>query len=156
MSDSLSSPMLLFMIWNSCCKIIYIDPDLFFCSVPDMGRGEERRMSSWEQRTTYAEMRFGFIVEQLMLDDVHNPFYFYKTDITLFAFLFYVFLGQLKDFLSLNWKALSWKNTRQQKCYCSSEKSVPSACIHLVLPKYAVIFLPEQNSGSDLGIQHES
>lgn len=38
-----------------------------------------------------------------MLVDVHSPFYFYKTDITLFAFLFYVFLGQLKGFLWLNW-----------------------------------------------------
>lgn len=144
------------MTLNSCCKMIYIEPDLFFCSLPDMGRRGEGRMSRWEQRTAYAEMRFGFIVEQLTLDDVHNPFYFYKTDITLFAFLFYVFLGPLKGFLSLNWKALSWENNRQQKCYCSSEKSVPWAYISLVLPKYAAVFLPKQNSGSDLGVQNES
>lgn len=53
-------------------------------------------------KDSYADVRFHFIVEQLMLDDVHSPFYFYKTDITLFAFLFYVFLGQLKGFLLLN------------------------------------------------------
>lgn len=53
-------------------------------------------------------MRFDLIVEQLMLDDIHDPFCFYKTDsIILFAILFYVVLGQLKGFPLLNCKALS-------------------------------------------------
>lgn len=95
-------------------------------------------------------MRFDLIVEQLMLDDIHDPFCFYKTDsIILFAILFYIILGQLKGFPLLNCKALSWEIKRQQECYCSSEKCVPSACLSLVCPKYAVVFLPRQNSGSD-------
>lgn len=143
------------MILNSCCKMIYTDPDLFFCFVPAMGRRGERRMSRWEQRTAYAEIRFGFIVEQVMLDDVHNPFCFCKDLLHFLHFCFMFFWDNLR--VSCCWIVkLYFEKITDSKNVIILQRRVFHQHVSLIHPKYAVVFLPKQNSGSDLRVQNQS
>lgn len=101
-------------------------------------------------------MRFDISVEQLMLDDVHDPFCFYKTDsIILLEFCSVLFWDKLR--VSRCWIAkLYLEKIRDSKNVIILQRSVFHLCLSLVPPEYAVVFPPRQNSTSDLGVQNES